>query len=92
MHKISAIMSFLRKVDPPDDIKTALDKARKMYGKDFGQLNKRTRVNLDDMVLPEEEFEETGGVMGYMERGRNLLQRNQLSSSIQYVSDEITKI
>lgn len=67
--------------DVSEDIKTALDKAKKMFGTGFGKF-KQTRKNLDSLPLNEEEFHETGGTRGYVERGRSLMKRQKFRQAI----------
>ena len=74
-------LDFIRGTDPPDDIKTALDKAKKMYGKDFGSFKSFRPDQVASCDMNEEVFLETGGVVGYIERGRILVKKGNYKAA-----------
>ena len=72
-------VDIFRVVDDQQDIKAAMSKAKKQSQK------KVKRKSGLDMQMDEEEFTETGGIIGYMERARNLIMRRQIGAAKTYV-------
>ena len=79
-----------------EDIKTALDKAKKKYGDSFGKF-RRQRPNVDDYdnlltdIMTEEEFQQTGGMRGYIERARALFVRGKFAPAVRYLDFAIAQ-
>lgn len=62
-------------MDHHEDIKAAMSKVKKQNQKKT-KRKKGMVLQMDD-----DEFKETGGMMGYMERARNLIAKQQIGSA-----------
>lgn len=73
----SSYIDTFRSHEEVEDIKISVDKARKAYGSDFGKIQRRGKKGEEVIVMNEEEFAESGGLGGYIERARSLLVRKK---------------